>query len=205
MIQPIGKVAIGVFVAATVVVAGVFAVSNSQANYGSSNNPVVISTTQTITSTTTVSNGPMTLPGTSTSCGTITGTGGPVYLKVTSDDGLPITNGSVLVGHYAPAVNGVGCVDKTYRVPLKPFTDGYTVVSINDSLPLAGNYNLSLTVGYGGNKTFTAGLPFVRIPPVTPVYIIVKVPLGAITISNCLDGGCVTTSMTTTVRTTSGR
>jgi hypothetical protein len=102
-------------------------------------------------------------------------------------------------------VNGVDCGDKTYRVPLKPLTDGYTVISINDNLTLAGNYNLSLTVGYGGNKTFTAGLPVVRIQPMTPVYIIVKVPLGAITISDCLDGSCVTTSMTTTVRTTSAR
>src|SRR6267143_2983030 len=58
----------------------------------------------------------------------------------------------------------------------------------------------TLTVGYGGNKTFTAWLPFVRIQPMTPVYVTVMFPLGAITLSDCVDGACVTTSMTTTVR-----
>lgn len=198
MIQSAGKIAIGVLVAATIVVGGGFALSNSQANDGgSSTSSVVIITTNTITSTTTFSNSSTTnAVASSSSCATITGYGMPIYLKVTSDDGSPITNGSVLVAHYGPAVNGVSCVVKADQVPLKPLTNGYTMVSMNASLPLAGNYNLTLTVGYGG-KTFTSQPPVAAGGPMTPVYITVVVPSGLLVYSDCINGSCQTTSMKT--------
>jgi len=209
MIQSAGKLAIGVLVAAAIIVGGGFVISNSQANNGgSSTSPVAINPIQTITSTTTFSNGSTTHSATSTiSCGTITGTGGPVYLKVTSDGGSPIINGSVLVAHYGPTINGVNCGVETYRMGLKPSANGYAIVSINDSLPLAGNYNLTIYAGYGGSPpghgdccTFTSHPPVVTLRPMTPEYITVMVPSGLIFLSDCLQGSCATT----TVRTTSG-
>jgi hypothetical protein len=185
-----------VLVAATIVAGAGFALSNSQANSGvSSTSSVLITTTRTITETANVSATQM--PTSTGSCGIILGTGGPVYLKVSSDDGSPITNGSVLVAHYGPTVNGVSCGVKTYRVGLKPLANGYTIVSINDSLPLAGNYNLTLFAGYGGGKTFTSHPPVAAIRPTTPVYITVMVPSGLIVLSDCINGSCPTTTMKT--------
>ncbi len=193
MIQA-AKIGVGAIVAVAIAVGAGFELSTLQATSGSSSSSSFIATTVT----TTVSNGSVTHTATSTgSCGIILGTGGPVFLKVESDQGFVITNGSVDAVHMGPVVNDVYCGTSNYRVFLRPQTNGYTIVSANDSLGLAGSYNFTLVAGYGGNKTFNTTISNVVIRPTTPVYVTVMVPSGTIITSNCLQGDCTTTTLRT--------
>jgi hypothetical protein len=124
---------------------------------------------------------------------------GMVFLKVATDQGVNVGNGSVLVTHSVPALNGSSApTTDSYCLRLDPFGSGELGLAANDSLPPTGSYNLTLIAGYDQGLGYQGIVPKFVVQPDMTVVVTVTVPSGGVNIATSAGNTTVTTTTSAT-------
>jgi len=191
-----GRIAVGALVAVALVVGLAFELNNYV--------PGTVTTSSGATGTSSISPS----PNYSNYCGTpsfrveTSLQNGMVFLKVVTDQGVNVGNGSVLVTHSVPALNGSSApTTDSYCLRLDAFGSGELGLAANDSLPPTGSYNLTLIAGYDQGLGYQGIVPKFVVQPDTTVVVTVTVTgpsSGGVFIATSPGNTTVTTTTSAT-------
>jgi YVTN family beta-propeller protein len=131
---------------------------------------------------------------------------GTVYMKVVTDQGMVVTNGTLIVtkaGDFGSLtycislsdVNGTGYLQLADHLNGPGFiTSGYYNVTL-----WAGYYNYNVTNNPG--PLYWATIPSIQVHPNSTIYVTVSVPSGVVTVVTSNEGSSAVTTTTTSATT----
>jgi hypothetical protein len=131
---------------------------------------------------------------------------GTVYMKVVTDQGMVITNGSLLVtqsGNFTGSWSGWGLMAH-YCIRLGDINGtGYLQLGANETFLTSGYYNMTLIASSNNQGPwYSATIPSIQVHPNSTIYVTVSVPSGVVTLVTSNEGSSVVTTMTTSATTT---
>ena len=133
---------------------------------------------------------------------------GTVYVKVVTDQGVLITNGSLLVtqvGNYTWNYNGSWPgwgLRAHYCISLGDVNGtGYLQLGENRIFLTSGYYNVTLLAGYNQGPGYISTIPSIQVHPNSTIYVTVSIPSGEVTVVTSNEGSSAVTTTTTSATT----
>jgi len=128
---------------------------------------------------------------------------GPINLLVVTDQGIPVSNGTIYASNRVNATNWQGSNNYCLLLSSNPKPTGFPIVlTENDSRLGDGVYNFTVVANYGVNQTSRVVVPDIAIQPNTTVYITISVPSGQVTTVTvaCSQNSCTQSTTTSTAK-----
>lgn len=107
--------------------------------------------------------------------------GGPIYFNVITDQGIPVTNGTLYASNRVNLTSWWGSNNYCMLLSSNPNGRGFMQVTENDSRLGNGVYNFTLIATYGANQSFKITIPDIVVQPNTTSYLTISIPSGEIT------------------------